>query len=262
MHVEHQGLFTLWRRVKSFSQALGCRVIDFPDPESQKGFVYLPSLSLSPLHPRYLSPSPSPPTVWFLYLAPAPFTSLPSASAFLASAILFFHSPFQRLSDSSVCPSRSPAFCLFHSVSNSATEPTPFSATPVFTLECLFLRGVESSRVESSWVASGFVACWRYGRIVKIGHWPKTSIFRLFHRLRERGRSRKISTVSAGRAGRRWKETKGNRRTRGWGIRAGDKKKWKKRLENVFLRRNTSFWIGNRDAASESVSSSTKFLGK
>lgn len=58
MNAQYQGLFTLWRRVKSFSQALGCRVIDFPDPESQKSFVYLPSLSSSLNHPPPISLPP------------------------------------------------------------------------------------------------------------------------------------------------------------------------------------------------------------
>lgn len=148
MHTQHQSLFTLWRRVKSFSQALGCRVIDFPDPESQKGFVYLQSLFLS----LFLS-TPLPLFDSYTWL----FLSLLSFLPFSFPATLrFYPSPFR----SSVC------FTLF-----------PLSASPVFTLRRLFPRGVESSRVES-----GFGARRRYGRIVKIGHWPKTSIFRLFHR--------------------------------------------------------------------------------
>lgn len=150
MHTQHQSLFTLWRRVKSFSQALGCRVIDFPDPESQKGFVYLQSLFLSP----FLSTS-SPP-LWFLYLI----ISLSS----LVSTILFS-------SNSPILSVSFPVFCLFYSLS-SLSQPS-FHAEASFS---------SWSRVESSRVESGFGARRRYGRIVKIGHWPKTSIFRLFHR--------------------------------------------------------------------------------
>lgn len=82
MHTQHQSLFTLWRRVKSFSQALECRVIDFPDPESQKGFVYLQSLSPSlSFYPPSLPP---------LILIPDYFSLFSR----------FYYSLFQQLSDS------------------------------------------------------------------------------------------------------------------------------------------------------------------
>lgn len=122
IHPQHQSLFTLWRRVKSFCQALGCRVIDFPDPESQKGFVYLQSLSL------------------FLSFYPSSLPSLILIPDYFSLFSRFYYSLFQQLSvilsvsfPSSVC------FTLF-----------PLATSPVSTLKRLFPRGVESSRVESS----------------------------------------------------------------------------------------------------------------
>lgn len=110
MRTQHQSLFTLWGRVKSFSQALGCRVIDFPDPESQKGFVYLQSLSLS------LSPSTSSPPfdsyTWLflsllsflLFSFPATLRSYPSP---FRSSICFAHFPSHPLPTSPVFTSLS-----------------------------------------------------------------------------------------------------------------------------------------------------------
>lgn len=150
IHPQHQSLFTLWRRVKSFCQALGCRVIDFPDPESQKGFVYLQSLSL------------------FLSFYPSSLPSLILIPDYFSLFSRFYYSLFQQLSDSIRLLS---VFCLFYSLS-SRNQPS-FHAEASFS---------SWGRVESSRVESGFGARRRYGRIVKIGHWPKTSIFRLFHR--------------------------------------------------------------------------------
>lgn len=117
MRTQHQSLFTLWGRVKSFSQALGCRVIDFPDPESQKGFVYLQSLSL------FLHPLPLPP----LILIPDYFSLFSR----------FYYSLFQQLSD----PIRLLSGLLSVSLAFQAIlcQPAQFSR--------LFPRGVEPSRV-------------------------------------------------------------------------------------------------------------------
>lgn len=141
MRTQHQSLFTLWGRVKSFSQALGCRVIDFPDPESQKGFVYLQSLSLS----LFLHPLPLPP----LILIPDYFSLFSRFYFILLYSILFS-------SNSPILSVSFPVFYLFRSLSKPSSANQP-------SFHVSFL--VESSRVES-----GFGARRRYGRIVKIGH--------------------------------------------------------------------------------------------
>lgn len=241
IHPQHQSLFTLWRRVKSFCQALGCRVIDFPDPESQKGFVYLQSLSL------------------FLSFYPSSLPSLILIPDYFSLFSRFYYSLFQQLSDSIRLLS---VFCLFYSLS-SRNQPS-FHAEASFS---------SWGRVESSRVESGFGARRRYGRIVKIGHWPKTSIFRLFHRPedeKETERYRQFlleERVDA--MVRNWgREEEKGIIVRGWFRISGERgerkigKEVERSGETVFCAATRVSGSRNRDAASESVSNSSKFSGK
>lgn len=163
MHTRHQGLFTLWRRVKSFSQELGCRVIDFPDPESQKGFVYLPSPSLSLVHPRLPISFPRHPHHPYLILIPGLWSVLLSFPPSPFRHSLFLLSSGNSRIHLSV---RLPHGFLSISLGSQLACRT----TPLVPSRPCFHAGVSLSpwsRVESRLDS---VLAGRYGRIVKIGH--------------------------------------------------------------------------------------------
>lgn len=129
------------------------RVINFTDPESQKGFVYSPFLSPATRYPS------------------------PTLMGSRVSSLLVDLPPF---------------FFSRHRVSPFIYLLT--LATPAYL--CPFPHFQPCSGVYSHCRERRLDSAHRYGGTVKIGQWPKTSIFRFSHRGEETGRGRKISAAA------------------------------------------------------------------